>query len=80
MGVLAAALLVSSGGCGSPDWDQICTDLDARSEECGQVMLQNCSEHTFGDCSNDSDIADQLEQCASSCAALAACTHIVCEE
>jgi len=66
--------------CGSPEWEQICANLAAKSEECGQITLQHCTDNTFSDCGNEDDVAEQLEGCAESCTALAACTHIVCEE
>lgn len=78
--VAVTVVVLGGAGCSAPDWEAICADLQAKAEQCGQVVLVNCGESRFGDCDNEGELADQLEACAESCEALAGCTHLVCEQ
>jgi hypothetical protein len=74
-----AVLVLGAGACGT-DWEQICADLHAAEQRCGQVVLPACGESVFGECTNEGEIADDLDRCASDCTALADCTSLTCNK
>ncbi|MBI4705707.1 MAG: hypothetical protein HY744_31835 [Deltaproteobacteria bacterium] len=68
---MIGALVLLCPGCGSADWDRVCSEFEAKAEQCAgasATAISNCSEATFGRCLNESEIADEIEECtAKSC-------------